>query len=52
MRLNNLIKTYKIKIRPGRGIGSVKGKTSGIGHKGQKSRSGVAIIRFELGQIP
>ena len=33
----------KLKKRPGRGIGSGKGKTSGRGHKGQKSRSGVAI---------
>ena len=52
MRLNNLIKTYKKKIRPGRGIGSGKGKTSGRGHKGQKSRSGVAIKSFEGGQMP
>jgi len=36
----------------GRGIGSGKGKTSGRGHKGQKSRSGVAIKRFEGGQMP
>ena len=50
----NLIQ-YKIKrkkIRPGRGIGSGKGKTSGRGHKGQKSRSGVAIKSFEGGQMP
>ena len=40
------------KIRPGRGIGSGKGKTSGRGHKGQKSRSGVAIKSFEGGQMP
>ena len=42
MQLNSLIKTIK-KIRVGRGIGSGKGKTSSRGHKGQKSRSGVAI---------
>ena len=36
----------------GRGIGSSKGKTSGRGHKGQKSRSGVAIKSFEGGQMP
>ena len=35
------------KKRLGRGIGSSKGKTSGRGHKGQKSRSGVAIKSFE-----
>ena len=52
MKLNNLIKTNKKKIRPGRGIGSGKGKTSGRGHKGQKSRSGVAIKSFEGGQMP
>ena len=52
MKLLNLIKTNKKKIRPGRGIGSGKGKTSGRGHKGQKSRSGVAIKSFEGGQMP
>ena len=40
------------KIRVGRGIGSGKGKTSGRGIKGQKSRSGVAIKSFEGGQMP
>ena len=40
------------KKRLGRGIGSSKGKTSGRGHKGQKSRSGVAIKSFEGGQMP
>ena len=40
------------KIRVGRGIGSGKGKTSGRGVKGQKSRSGVAIKSFEGGQMP
>ena len=52
MKLNNLIRTNKKKIRPGRGIGSGKGKTSGRGHKGQKARSGVAINGFEGGQMP
>ena len=52
MKLNELIKKNKKKIRVGRGIGSGKGKTSGRGHKGQKSRSGVAIKSFEGGQMP
>ncbi len=52
MQLNNLIKINKKKIRVGKGIGSGKGKTSGRGHKGQKSRSGVAIKSFEGGQMP
>ena len=52
MKLNNLIRTNKKKIRPGRGIGSGKGKTTGRGHKGQKARSGVAIKSFEGGQMP
>ncbi len=52
MRLNNLIKVGKKKIRVGRGIGSGKGKTSARGHKGQKSRSGVAVKSFEGGQMP
>ena len=52
MQLNNLIKNNKKKIRVGRGIGSGKGKTSSRGHKGQKSRSGVAIKSFEGGQMP
>ena len=52
MRLNRLSKTFKKKIRPARGIGSGKGKTAGRGHKGQKSRSGVAIKSFEGGQMP
>ena len=52
MKLNTLTKTNKKKIRPGRGIGSGKGKTSGRGHKGQKARSGVAIKSFEGGQMP
>ena len=53
MHLNTL-NSYnnKRKKRLGRGIGSGKGKTSGRGHKGQKSRSGVAIKSFEGGQMP
>ena len=53
MELNSL--RYKVKLkkmRVGRGIGSGKGKTSGRGHKGQKSRRGVAIKNFEGGQMP
>ena len=50
--LNNRQKINKKKIRVGRGIGSGKGKTSGRGVKGQKSRSGVAIKSFEGGQMP
>ena len=51
-KLNNSIKINIKKIRVGRGIGSGKGKTSGRGVKGQKSRSGVAIKSFEGGQMP
>ena len=50
--LNNREKINKPKMRVGRGIGSGKGKTSGRGVKGQKSRSGVAIKSFEGGQMP
>ncbi len=50
--LNTLNNIKKKKIRVGRGIGSGKGKTSGRGVKGQKSRSGVAIKSFEGGQMP
>ena len=55
MRLNELKDNpgaRKNKLRVGRGIGSGKGKTSGRGVKGQKSRSGVAIKSFEGGQMP
>ena len=54
MKLNslNLKISKKKKKRLGRGIGSTKGKTCGRGHKGQKSRSGVAIKSFEGGQMP
>ena len=50
--LNNTKKVRIKKMRVGRGIGSGKGKTSGRGVKGQKSRSGVAIKSFEGGQMP
>ena len=50
--LNKLNNHKTKKIRVGRGIGSGKGKTSGRGVKGQKSRSGVAIKSFEGGQMP
>ena len=50
--LNNTSKVKISKKKLGRGIGSGKGKTSGRGIKGQKSRSGVAIKSFEGGQMP
>ena len=53
MKLNSInVKKLKTRKRLGRGIGSTKGKTCGRGHKGQKSRSGVAIKSFEGGQMP
>ena len=52
IKLNSKLKMNKTKKRVGRGIGSGKGKTSGRGVKGQKSRSGVAIKSFEGGQMP
>ena len=53
MFLNTInVRSKRSKKRLGRGIGSSKGKTSGRGHKGQKSRSGVAIKSFEGGQMP
>ena len=52
INLNSTSQLKTKKIRPGRGIGSGKGKTSGRGHKGQKSRRGVAIKSFEGGQMP
>ncbi|MBX2833227.1 MAG: 50S ribosomal protein L15 [Rhodospirillales bacterium] len=55
MKLNELADNpgaRKARTRVGRGIGSGKGKTSGAGQKGQKSRSGVAINGFEGGQMP
>lgn len=42
----------RVSKRVGRGIGSGKGKTAGVGGKGQKGRSGVAIKGFEGGQMP
>ena len=50
--LNSTLQVKIKKVRVGRGIGSGKGKTSGRGVKGQKSRSGVAIKSFEGGQMP
>ena len=54
LKLNNIkdFASQKKSKRVGRGIGSGKGKTSGAGHKGQKSRSGVSIKGFEGGQMP
>ena len=55
MKLNEIkdnVGSTKSSKRIGRGIGSGKGKTSGKGHKGQKSRSGVSIKGFEGGQMP
>ena len=45
--------TSQNRKRVGRGIGSGTGKTSGKGHKGQKSRSGGKVrLGFEGGQMP
>ncbi|MFL2695793.1 MAG: 50S ribosomal protein L15 [Gammaproteobacteria bacterium] len=55
MSLNNLSdsKSKSNRKRVGRGAGSGIGKTSGRGHKGQKSRSGGNIRPgFEGGQMP
>jgi large subunit ribosomal protein L15 len=55
MKLNDLYNNFgskKAKKRVGRGIGSGKGKTCGVGVKGQKARTGVAIKGFEGGQMP
>jgi len=55
MKLNDLRDNQgarKGRMRVGRGIGSGKGKTSGRGQKGAKSRSGVSIAGFEGGQMP
>ncbi len=55
MKLNQLSDNSgarKDRKRIGRGIGSGTGKTSGQGHKGQKSRSGVSLKGFEGGQMP
>jgi len=46
-------KASENKKRVGRGMGSGIGKTSGRGHKGQRSRSGSRMMRgFEGGQMP
>ena len=51
--LNKLSKQNKTnRKRKGKSIGSGLGKTAGRGHKGQKSRSGVAVRNFEGGQMP
>lgn len=55
MKLNELTTrpgSRKRALRVGRGIASGKGKTAGRGHKGQKSRSGVALRGREGGQMP
>ena len=55
MKLNEIkdnMGSSRSQKRIGRGIGSGTGKTSGKGHKGQKSRSGVSIKGFEGGQMP
>lgn len=55
MKLNTIFSVVKTKNkkRVGRGIGSGSGKTSGKGHKGQKSRSGgYRKMGFEGGQMP
>jgi large subunit ribosomal protein L15 len=55
MRLNELNErsgAHKNRKRVGRGMASGTGKTSGKGHKGQKSRSGVSLLGFEGGQMP
>ncbi|MBM10263.1 MAG: 50S ribosomal protein L15 [Magnetovibrio sp.] len=55
MKLNDIQDNKGANIsrkRVGRGIGSGTGKTSGRGHKGQKSRSGVSLLGFEGGQMP
>ncbi|MFI5105902.1 MAG: 50S ribosomal protein L15 [Terriglobales bacterium] len=46
-------KASEKRTRVGRGMGSGMGKTSTRGHKGQRSRSGVRLLRgFEGGQMP
>ncbi len=50
--LHDVTFSPKARKRVGRGPGSGKGKTCGRGHKGQKSRSGVALGSFEGGQMP
>ena len=51
--LNKILKQRSSnRKRKGKGVGSGLGKTAGRGHKGQKSRSGVAVRNFEGGQMP
>ena len=55
MKLNEIrdnAGAHKKRMRVGRGPGSGKGKTSGRGVKGQKSRTGVSLLGFEGGQMP
>src|SRR4249920_1045623 len=56
MRLNTLkppVGATHARKRVGRGIGSGHGKTAGLGHKGQKARSGgYHKVGFEGGQMP
>ena len=56
MNLNDIhqgITKYKKRKRIGRGPGSGHGKTSGRGHKGQRSRAGASFHpTFEGGQMP
>jgi len=55
MKLNEIRENegaHKKRMRVGRGPGSGKGKTSGRGVKGQKSRTGVSLLGFEGGQMP
>ena len=55
MKLNEICDNQgatKNRKRLGRGAGSGTGKTSGRGHKGQKSRAGATINGFEGGQMP
>jgi large subunit ribosomal protein L15 len=56
MRLNTIkpaAGANRARKRVGRGIGSGTGKTAGLGHKGQKARSGgFHKVGFEGGQMP
>jgi large subunit ribosomal protein L15 len=56
MNLSNIRapkKASEKRKRVGRGMGSGMGKTSTRGHKGQRSRTGMRLIRgFEGGQMP
>jgi large subunit ribosomal protein L15 len=55
MRLNQISDFKSAQKKPkrvGRGVGSGLGKTCGVGQKGQKARTGVAIKGFEGGQMP